>query len=174
MDTTRWKTSLVWLSLCASTVSSSLHHGWFHSCWICIMAADQRAKVSFCCPQRNAPVGGTTTKKRPAATKCTWGMRTTGRPWILVRKSTAPWLLLSPTKSCSSYWRSRWILTRKSASAETSASEFLHQTEPLRLWTFEKNFVCCYKDAFQLSSPPPLNSLSLLFYSAFIHTGSSW
>lgn len=99
-------------------------------------------------PQRSARVGGTTTRRRPAATKCTWGARTTGRLWTPVRRSTAHWPPLLPTRSSSSFWRLRWIPTTKSASAETSASEFAmrhrkHLTflSVLHSTLFSQNFV---------------------------------
>lgn len=72
--------------------------------------------------QRNAPAGGTTTRRPPAATRSTWGARTTGRLWKRVRRSTALWPPSSQTRSCSSSWRSKWTLMTKNATAWTSAS----------------------------------------------------
>lgn len=102
-------------------------------------------------PQRNARVDGTTTRRRPAVTKFTWGMRTSGRLWTLVRKSMALWLRLSPTRSCSSSLRSRWTLTTKCVSAETSASEYIQETNhqsflKCTYWWKERTHCCvCFK-----------------------------
>ena len=74
--------------------------------------------------QRSARAAGTTTRRRPVATRCTCGRRTTGRPWTLARRSTARWPPSSQMRSCNSSLRSTWsLMTRSASRLEISASE---------------------------------------------------